>query len=118
MFGETELRVNSAPYNRSAQPNRYHHRSTSLPSLSPDPRYENCSNTMMCMQLKQCFKTSPPPIVEGHSTCTSNRQHHRSTFTTLYHLNQDMKTIMAHDVHLIAITCLYKNVKTEMKKAK
>lgn len=41
MFGETDLKANSAPYNRTAQSNRFHKRSTSLPSLSPDPRYEN-----------------------------------------------------------------------------
>lgn len=57
MFGEADLRASSAPYNRSAKPNRYHHQSTSLPSLLPDPRYDNSNTSCPILRHAIIIKT-------------------------------------------------------------
>ncbi|KAJ7383338.1 hypothetical protein OS493_028886 [Desmophyllum pertusum] len=66
VFGETDLRVGSAPNNSTAssQVNRYHHRSTSLPSLSPDLSQRQSSSCTPTVRVPRPSPVSPTMLTD------------------------------------------------------
>lgn len=64
MFGETDLRTNSAVHSRSLQSMRYHHRSASLPSLSPDPSQPLSSSCTPTVHVPRPSPVSPTMLTD------------------------------------------------------
>ncbi|KAL9989647.1 hypothetical protein ACROYT_G004215 [Oculina patagonica] len=66
VFGETDLRQNSAPINgrSSSQSNRYHHRSSSLPSLSPDLSHRQSLSCTPTVRVPRPSPVSPTMLTD------------------------------------------------------